>query len=149
MAVWFAASTGAEVVAVGRNDHLAVATELGAARAVDATDPEAFDAIADSADAVITFAPSDAVTEQALRTLRARPPRRRAALARGRGERDRLTDSEVEDDPGASGSAALAVVTPEAWSVPGWPVKLAQLRRSGAGPPAGRSRAGHRLRGTA
>lgn len=71
MAVQFAALTGAEVVAVGRNpEHLAVAIELGAARAVDSTDARALAQIADTADAVLTFAPSDEVAEQALRTLK-------------------------------------------------------------------------------
>jgi alcohol dehydrogenase, propanol-preferring len=71
MAVQFAALTGAEVVAVGRSpEHLAVATSIGAARGVDSTDPDALAAIADTADAVLTFAPSDTVTEQALRTLK-------------------------------------------------------------------------------
>jgi propanol-preferring alcohol dehydrogenase len=71
MAVQMAVLTGAEVVAVGRTPtHLDVAKELGAARTVDSTDQEALDAIADSADAVLTFAGSDAVTEQAMRTLK-------------------------------------------------------------------------------
>lgn len=71
MAVQFAALTGAEVVAVGRTpEHLAVAHELGAARTVDSRDPAALAAIEDSADAVLTFAGADAVTEQALRTLK-------------------------------------------------------------------------------
>jgi len=70
MAVQMAALTGAEVVAVGRTPvHLDVARELGAARTVDSTDPAALAAIADSADAVLTFAGSDEVTEQAMRTL--------------------------------------------------------------------------------
>lgn len=70
MAVQFAALTGAEVVAVGRNaEHLAVALELGATRTVDSTDVAALDAVADTADAVLTFA-ADVVTEQALRTLK-------------------------------------------------------------------------------
>lgn len=71
MAVQFAALTGADVVAVGRNqDHLAVAAELGATRTVDSTDPDALRGITDTADAVLTFADSDTVTEQAWRTLR-------------------------------------------------------------------------------
>lgn len=71
MAVQFAALTGADVVAVGRNqDHLAVAAELGATRTVDSTVPDALRGITDTADAVLTFADSDTVTEQALRTLR-------------------------------------------------------------------------------
>lgn len=71
MAVQFAALTGAEVVAVGRTpEHLAVARELGAARTVDSRDPEAMAAIEDSADAVLTFAGVEAVTEQAMRTLK-------------------------------------------------------------------------------
>lgn len=70
MAVQMAALTGAEVVAVGRTPaHLDVARELGAARTVDSRDPAAMDAIADSADAVLTFAGSDEVTRQAMRTL--------------------------------------------------------------------------------
>lgn len=70
MAVQMAALTGAEVVAVGRTPaHLEVARELGAARIVDSRDPAAMEAIADSADAVLTFAGSDEVTQQAMRTL--------------------------------------------------------------------------------
>lgn len=71
MAVQLAVLTGAEVVAVGRTPaHLEVARELGAARTVDSTDPEAMAAIAGTADAVLTFAGADAVTEQAMRTLK-------------------------------------------------------------------------------
>lgn len=71
MAVQMAVLTGAEVVAVGRTpEHLDVARELGAARTVDSTDPDAMAAIAGTADAVLTFAGSDAVTVQALRTLK-------------------------------------------------------------------------------
>jgi propanol-preferring alcohol dehydrogenase len=71
MAVQMAALTGAEVVAVGRTPaHLDVARELGAAHTVDSTDHDALDAIADTADAVLTFAGSDAVTAQAMRTLK-------------------------------------------------------------------------------
>ncbi len=71
MAVQMAVMTGAEVVAVGRTPaHLDVARELGAARTVDSTDKDALDAIADTADAVLTFAGSDAVTAQAMRTLK-------------------------------------------------------------------------------
>ncbi|MHB1289088.1 alcohol dehydrogenase catalytic domain-containing protein [Georgenia sp.] len=71
MAVQMAALTGAEVVAVGRTPaHLAVARELGAARTVDSTDKDALDAIADTADAVLTFAGSDVVTAQAMGTLK-------------------------------------------------------------------------------
>ncbi|QGF24078.1 alcohol dehydrogenase catalytic domain-containing protein [Raineyella fluvialis] len=71
MAVQFALLTGADVVAVGRTkEHLVVARELGATRTVDSTDPAALEQIADSADAVLTFADSDAVTAQALRTLK-------------------------------------------------------------------------------
>ncbi len=71
MAVQMAALTGAEVVAVGRTPaHLEVARELGAARTVDSTDPAALDAIAGSADAVLTFAGSATVTAQAMRTLK-------------------------------------------------------------------------------
>jgi alcohol dehydrogenase, propanol-preferring len=71
MAVQFAALTGAEVVAIGRNDdHLQVARELGATRAINSSDRSALDQFAEAADAVITFAPSNAVTEQALRALK-------------------------------------------------------------------------------
>ena len=71
MAVQLVAMTGAEVVAVGRTPaHLDVALELGAARAVNSTDKDALDAIADTADAVLTFAGSDEVTLQAMRTLK-------------------------------------------------------------------------------
>lgn len=71
MAVQFAVLTGAEVVAVGRTPaHLDVARELGAVRTVDSTDPEAMVALAGTADAVLTFAGADAVTEQAMATLK-------------------------------------------------------------------------------
>jgi propanol-preferring alcohol dehydrogenase len=71
MAVQMAVLTGAEVVAVGRTPaHLAVARELGAARTVDSTDNDALEAIAGTADAVLTFAGSDEVTAQAMRTLK-------------------------------------------------------------------------------
>lgn len=71
MALQMAVLTGAEVVAVGRTPaHLEVASELGAARTVDSRDQAALDAIADSADAVLTFAHSDVVTAQAMRTLK-------------------------------------------------------------------------------
>jgi propanol-preferring alcohol dehydrogenase len=71
MAVQFAVLTGADVVGVARSDeHLRVATELGASRVVNSTDEAAMGEIEDSADAVLTFAPSDVVTEQALRTLK-------------------------------------------------------------------------------
>lgn len=71
MAVQLVVLTGAEVVAVGRTPaHLEVARDLGAARTVDSTDPEAMTAIAGTADAVLTFAGADAVTEQAMRTLK-------------------------------------------------------------------------------
>jgi len=71
MAVQMAVLTGAEVVAVGRTPaHLEVAKELGAARTVDSTDQDALDLIEDTADAVLTFAGSDEVTAQAMRTLK-------------------------------------------------------------------------------
>lgn len=71
MAVQFAVLTGATVIAVGRtSEHLEVALELGASRAVNSTDPEALAAIAGTADAVLTFAPADVVTAQALDTLK-------------------------------------------------------------------------------
>jgi len=71
MALQFAALKDAEITAVGRSeDHLRVARELGAAHTVNSSDPSALDALADSMDAVITFAPSDEVTTQALRTLK-------------------------------------------------------------------------------
>ena len=71
MVIQMAAMTGAEVVAVGRTPaHLDVALELGAARTVNSTDKGALDAIADTADAVLTFAGSDEVTSQAMRTLK-------------------------------------------------------------------------------
>lgn len=70
MAVQFAALTGAEVVAVGRNaERLAVAAELGAARTVDSTDVEALTALEGTADAVILFADADAVVRQAMDLL--------------------------------------------------------------------------------
>lgn len=71
MAIQMAVLTGAEVVAVGRTPaHLAVARELGAARVVDSRDEDALGAIADTADAVLTFAAADAVTAQAMRALK-------------------------------------------------------------------------------
>ena len=71
MAIQFAALTGADVMAIGRSeDHLDVALELGASRAINSSDFSALDEVEDSADAVISFAPSDAVTEQALRVLK-------------------------------------------------------------------------------
>lgn len=71
MAVQFAAMTGAEVVAVGRNpEHLRIARELGASRTVDSNDPTALNEIEDSVDAVLTFADADLVTSQAMRTLK-------------------------------------------------------------------------------
>ena len=71
MAVQFAVLTGAEVVAVGRSaDHLRVAEELGASRTIDSSDPSALDALEDGVDAAVTFAPSDTVTAQALRSLK-------------------------------------------------------------------------------
>lgn len=71
MALQMAVLTGAEVVAVGRTrSHLEVARELGAARTVDSTDRAAMDAIAGTADAVLTFAGADEVTAQAMRTLK-------------------------------------------------------------------------------
>ncbi|MFD5567621.1 alcohol dehydrogenase catalytic domain-containing protein [Streptomyces cadmiisoli] len=70
MAVQFARLTGADVIAVGRSaDHLRVARELGATRVVDASAEDPGRTLADSVDAAITFAPSDAVTEQALAAL--------------------------------------------------------------------------------
>jgi len=71
MAIQFAALTGADVMAIGRSeDHLDVALELGASRAINSSDFSELDEVEDSADAVISFAPSDAVTEQALRVLK-------------------------------------------------------------------------------
>src|SRR5215213_1973104 len=71
MAIQFAALTGAEVVAIGRSqDHLQVALELGATRAINSSDRSTRDEFEAAADAVITFAPSDVVTEQALRVLK-------------------------------------------------------------------------------
>jgi propanol-preferring alcohol dehydrogenase len=60
MAIQFAALTGAEVVAIGRSqDHLQVALELGATRAINSSDRSTLDEFEAAADAVITFAPSD------------------------------------------------------------------------------------------
>ncbi len=71
VALQMAVLTGAEVVAIGRTPaHLEVARELGAARTVDSRDPAAMAAIADSADAVLTFAGSDEVTRQAMSVLK-------------------------------------------------------------------------------
>ncbi|AYD89822.1 zinc-binding alcohol dehydrogenase [Actinomyces lilanjuaniae] len=71
MAVQFAVLTGAEVTVVGRSpEHLAVARELGATHTVEATDPQALAQVEDTADAVLLFAPAEAVTAQALRTLK-------------------------------------------------------------------------------
>lgn len=70
MAVQFARLTGADVIAVGRSaDHLRVAQEVGATRVVDASVEDPGEVLAESVDAAITFAPSDAVTEQALKVL--------------------------------------------------------------------------------
>ncbi|MDT3443659.1 MULTISPECIES: alcohol dehydrogenase catalytic domain-containing protein [unclassified Pseudofrankia] len=70
MAIQFAALTGARVVAVGRGeDHLQVARELGA-HTIHAADSAALAQFEDAVDAVVTFAPADAVSEQALRVLR-------------------------------------------------------------------------------
>jgi alcohol dehydrogenase, propanol-preferring len=70
MAIQFAALTGADVMAIGRSeDHLQVALELGASRVINSSDLSALNEVEDSADAVISFAPSDAVTEQALQVL--------------------------------------------------------------------------------
>jgi len=71
LALQFAVLTGAEVVAVARGaDHLAVARELGAHETVDASVVDAGAVLEDSLDAAVTFAPSDAVTAQALRALK-------------------------------------------------------------------------------
>lgn len=71
MAVQFAAIKGANVIAVGRTaEHRRVAIELGASSEVDSTDENALAAIADTADAIITFAPSDEVSEQAFKVLK-------------------------------------------------------------------------------
>jgi len=71
MAIQFAALTGADVMAIGRSeDHLQVALELGASRVINSSDLSALNEVEDSADAVISFAPSDAVTEQALQVLK-------------------------------------------------------------------------------
>lgn len=71
LALQFAVLTGAEVVAVARSaEHRAVALELGAHEAVDASAPDAGDLIEDSLDAALTFAPSDVVTALALRSLK-------------------------------------------------------------------------------
>ncbi|GAB3596090.1 alcohol dehydrogenase catalytic domain-containing protein [Microbacterium tumbae] len=71
MAVQFARLTGAEVTAVARGrDHLDVARELGAAQTVDATDPEAVQALEGTMDAAIVFAPSDAVARRALGSVK-------------------------------------------------------------------------------
>jgi alcohol dehydrogenase, propanol-preferring len=71
MAVQFAALTGAEVLAVGRSaDHLRVASDLGATRTINSSDPDALAGAADSVDAAVTFAPSDAVTGYALEMLK-------------------------------------------------------------------------------
>jgi propanol-preferring alcohol dehydrogenase len=59
------------VVAVGRSaEHRAVALELGAHEVVDASTVDPGEVLEDSLDAVLTFAPSDEVTEQALRALK-------------------------------------------------------------------------------
>lgn len=71
MAVQFAALTGADVIAVGRNErHRQLALELGATRTVDSTNPQQMRSIDDIADAVLTFADAAAVTAQAMRTLK-------------------------------------------------------------------------------
>ena len=71
MAIQFAALTGAEVVAVGRTpEHLKVALEVGATRAVNSTDSDELASLTDAMDAVITFADSDVVTAQAFEALK-------------------------------------------------------------------------------
>ena len=71
MAIQFAGLTGADVVAIARSeDHLQVALDLGATRAINSSDLSALDQVEGSANAVISFAPSDAVTKQALRVLK-------------------------------------------------------------------------------
>jgi propanol-preferring alcohol dehydrogenase len=71
LALQFAVLTGAEVVAVARNEeHRAVALELGAHETVDASAVDPGEVLEDSLDAALTFAPSDVVTAQALRALK-------------------------------------------------------------------------------
>lgn len=71
LALQFAVLTGAHVVAVARGaDHLAVARELGAHETVDASTTDPGELLDDSLDAAVTFAPSDVVTAQALRSLK-------------------------------------------------------------------------------
>ncbi|MBM9468721.1 alcohol dehydrogenase catalytic domain-containing protein [Nakamurella leprariae] len=71
MALQFALLTGADVIGVARSaDHLRVAEDLGATRVVDASAQDPGEVLADSMDAVLTFAPSGAVTAQALKTLK-------------------------------------------------------------------------------
>lgn len=71
LAMQFALLTGAHVVAVARSaDHRDVALELGAHEVVDASTTDPSIALEDSLDAVLTFAPSDIVTAQALRSLK-------------------------------------------------------------------------------
>lgn len=71
LALQFAVLTGADVIAVARSaEHRAVALELGAAEVIDASTVDAGEALEDSLDAALTFAPSDAVTAQALRALK-------------------------------------------------------------------------------
>ncbi|WP_345752163.1 alcohol dehydrogenase catalytic domain-containing protein [Microbacterium rhizophilus] len=71
LALQFALLTGAEVTAIARSaDHLAVARELGAHRVFDASQADPGEALEDSFDAVLTFAPSDVVSAQALRALK-------------------------------------------------------------------------------
>jgi alcohol dehydrogenase, propanol-preferring len=71
LALQFAVLTGAEVVAVARSaEHRRVALELGAAEVVDSSTQDAGEVLEDSLDAALTFAPSDAVTAQALRALK-------------------------------------------------------------------------------
>lgn len=71
MALQFAKLTGAEVIAVARSaDHLKVAEELGADRLINATEVDPGVELEDLVDAAITFAPSNQVTEWALRSLK-------------------------------------------------------------------------------
>lgn len=71
LAMQFALLTGATVVAVARSaEHREVALELGAHEVIDASAVDPGEVLEDSLDAVLTFAPSDEVTEQALRALK-------------------------------------------------------------------------------
>jgi propanol-preferring alcohol dehydrogenase len=71
MAVQFAKLAGAEVTAVARgSDHLKVARELGADHLIDASAVDPADVLEGTMDGAVIFAPSDAVAQQALASVK-------------------------------------------------------------------------------